>query len=241
MEKDKKILLVIVGILMLVATSLGILAIWKSKDNPTLKSDAVKFKEEYEFLNGQVNEDVKMNYPLVSLSEDNPFIYKTDDEVVKILENGTGVIYFGFSSCPWCRSMVPSLLKAAESTNLSEIIYVDIKNIRDKLSLDDNNQIVVEDEGTNGYKEILKQMDEVLEPYILTNKDGKKVPTNEKRLYAPTVVTVKNGKIMDIHVDTVSSQKSGYNPLTEKEQEKLFQIYQKMILKLLDSSCDESC
>ena len=75
----------------------------------------------------------------------------------------------------------------------------------------------------------------------MTGKDGKKIDTLEKRLYAPTVVSVKDGKILSIHVDTVASQKSGYSPLSKEEEEELFAIYQKMILELLGSTCDESC
>lgn len=241
MEQDKKILLGIVAVLMIVAASLGTLAIWKQNENPIIKSDALTFKEEYELLNGEVNEKNKMTYPVVEISENNPIRYQTDDEIVKFLENGTGVVYFGFASCPWCRTALPLLLKASESTNLGEILYVDVKDIRDVLSLDDNNQVIVQKEGTNGYKEILKKLDGVLEPYYLTSKDNKKVDTKEKRLYAPTVITVKEGKVIDIHVDTVASQKSGYSPLDQKQQEELFNIYQKMFLHLLDSSCDEAC
>lgn len=241
MEQDKKILLVIVAGLMTLAAFLGMLAIRNKDGNVVLKSDAIRFKEEYELLNGQMNEDNKMNYPEVNVNEENPIVYKTDDEIVKLLENGTGVIYFGFSTCPWCRSMVPLMLKAADSTSLGEINYVDIKNIRDQLTLSENDQVVVTNEGTKGYQEILKKLDSVLEPFYLTNSKGKKIDTKEKRLYAPTVITVKEGKILDIHVDTISSQKSGYQSLSEKEQEELFLIYQNMFLKLLDSSCDETC
>lgn len=241
MDQDKRILLVIVAGLMTLALILGVLAVRNKDENEVLKSDAARFKEEYEALNGTMNDNNKMNYPIVEVNEDNPIVYKTDDEVVEFLENGTGIIYFGFSSCPWCRTMVPRLLKAAESTSLGEIIYVDIQHIRDTLTLDDNDQVVVSNEGTNGYKEILKKLDKVLEPYYLTNSKGKKIDTNEKRLYAPTVITVKNGEILDIHVDTLSTQKSGYQALTQKEEEELFGIYQKMILKMMDSSCDESC
>ena len=241
MNQDKKYLLVIVASLMTLAMILGVLAIQNQDENEVLKSDAIRFKEEYEALNGQMNEDNKMNYPMVEISNENPIVYKTDDEIVKFMEQGTGVIYFGFSSCPWCRTMIPLLLKAAESTSLGEINYVDIQHIRDRLTLDENDQIVVTDEGTNGYQEILKKLDSVLEPYYLTNSKGKKIDTKEKRLYAPTVITIKDGEILDIHVDTVVSQKNGYQALNEKEQEALFEIYQKMFLKLLDSSCDETC
>lgn len=242
MDKDKKVLLSIVAVLIVIAATFGGLAFRSNEESQNgKKSDGVRFKEEYEALNGSVNESNKMTYPTVEVSDENPIRYLSDDEAAERLKNGTGLFYFGFSSCPWCRTMIPILLKAAGNTNLGEVNYVDIKNIRDQLTLDDNDKVVVTDEGTNGYKEILKVLDSVLDPYYLKNKDGKNIDTKEKRLYAPTVVVVKEGKILDIHVDTVSTQKTGYTPLTEKEQEELYNIYQKMILKLLDSTCDESC
>ncbi len=241
MDQNKRILLFIVAGLMTLAMMLGVMAIRENEENPILPSDAMKFKEEYESLNGVMNENNKMNYPEVIVNEKNPIVYKTDDEIVSFLENGTGVIYFGFSDCPWCRSAVPMLLRAAESTNLGEINYVNIKEIRDELDLDDNDQVVVKKEGTRAYQEILKKLDEVLEPYYLTNKSQKKIDTKKTRLYAPTVITIREGKILDLHVDTVETQKSGYQTLSQKEQEELFQIYQNMFLELLNSSCDESC
>ncbi len=241
MEKDRKILMSIVVVIMCIASIFGGLSLKNQENKSSTLSDALKFKEEYESLNGSINEQNKMNYPVVEVKENNPIRYLSDDEAAEQLKNGTGLFYFGFSSCPWCRSMVPVLLEAASNTNLGEIYYVDIKNIRDQLTLDDNDKIVVRDEGTNGYKEILVALDSVLEPYYLKNKDGKNIDTKEKRLYAPTVVVVKEGKILDIHVDTVKSQENAYTPLNEKQKEELYNIYQKMILKLLNSTCDEAC
>ncbi len=241
MEKDKKILMSIVVVIMCIASIFGGLSLKNQENKSSTLSDALKFKEEYESLNGSINEQNKMNYPVVEVKENNPIRYLSDDEAAEQLKNGTGLFYFGFSSCPWCRSMVPVLLEAASNTNLGEIYYVDIKNIRDQLTLDDNDKIVVRDEGTNGYKEILVALDSVLEPYYLKNKDGKNIDTKEKRLYAPTVVVVKEGKILDIHVDTVKSQENAYTPLNEKQKEELYNIYQIMILKLLNSTCDEAC
>ncbi|MCI8394279.1 MAG: hypothetical protein HFH86_02205 [Bacilli bacterium] len=241
MDKDKKILLWIIGSLILFALILGGLAYFSPQERSFLLNDAQKFKQEYEALNHQINESNKMNYPLVAIKEENPIVYKTDDEVAEFLEDGTGILYFGFSSCPWCRTMVPYLLQAADNTNLGEIIYVDIKNIRTEFTLDENDTVIVTKEGTNGYHGILKKLDSVLEPYYLTNKKNKKIDTFEKRLFAPTVIALKKGKVVDIHVDTVDTQKSGYTELTKEESEKLVQIYQKMMLKLIDSTCDESC
>lgn len=241
MMQDRKMFIVIMVGLMAIASGLSVLAFWDRNERMLMKSDGYRFKEEYESYNGKMNESNKTTYPTVELDENNPYVYKTDDEIASFLEDGTGLIYFGYSTCPWCRSAVPILTKAASSTNLAEILYVDIKNIRDTLALDDKDAVIVKEEGTNGYREILKKLDPVLEKYYLENKKGKKIDTKEKRLYAPTVITIKDGKILDIHVDTVKTQKSGYDILTEKEQEELFEIYQKMIIKLQNTTCDESC
>lgn len=42
--------------------------------------------------------------------------------------------------------------------------------------------------------------------------------TGVKRLYAPTVVGVKDGKVVGIHVATVESQTNPYEVLTDKQK-----------------------
>ena len=54
MEKNQKILLAIIGVLIIVATVIGFLAFQKQKNKPVEKLN--KFKEEYESLNGVVND-----------------------------------------------------------------------------------------------------------------------------------------------------------------------------------------
>ena len=54
-----------------------------------------------------------------------------------------------------------------------------------------------------------------------------------KRLYFPTVVFVKNGKIVDIHVSTLPSHTKERKKLTEKQSKELEQIYEKAINKII--------
>ena len=51
--------------------------------------------------------------------------YLTEKEAVKLLEKGTGIIYFGFSGCPWCRNLVPILTDLAEELE-EPVYYLDI-------------------------------------------------------------------------------------------------------------------
>ena len=53
--------------------------------------------------------------------------------------------------------------------------------------------------------------------------------TGVKRLYAPTVVGVKEGKVVGIHVATVESQTNPYEVLSDKQKDELKSVYKKMI------------
>ena len=86
-------------------------------------TDAQKFKKEYEALNGQSNY-AGVLHKTIEISENNPMIYATDEEVITMLESGTGIIYFGFPDCPWCRAALPVLLEAAEEELMTKVFQV---------------------------------------------------------------------------------------------------------------------
>ena len=69
------------------------------------------------------------DYTLVG--EDNVFIYKNIEDIKDILEHGTGVVFFGFSSCPWCQQYAVYLNETAKSVGLDKIYYYDIKEDRE--------------------------------------------------------------------------------------------------------------
>ena len=179
------------------------------------KSSAAKFKKEYESLNGKTAQSGK-TIREVSIPDDNPIVYQTADEIVSRMENGeTFVVYFGFASCPWCRSMVEQLIKSAKDNNVSTIYYVDIYKIRDKYEVDDSDKLTRTEEGTDGYNELINLLGDVLDDYTLTTESGEKVEVNEKRIYAPNVVAVVNGSAIEM-VDGISSDlKDPYDKLTE--------------------------
>ena len=162
-------------------------------------------------------------------------------KIIEILEGKTGLIYFGFPECPWCRSILPVLEEAAIENKVAEIAYLNIENIRDVLELDENEKIVTTKEGSNNYYRILKLLDDYLEEYTLTDEEGNEIKTGEKRLYAPTVVAVSNGKIVGFHSGSIETQKNGYEPLTAKEKEELKKIYTDMIEKMSEGTCNEGC
>ena len=165
-------------------------------------TDAKKFKAEYESINGQeIKEGIVARS--VSIDDNNPIRYaKASDIVSKMDNNESFVVYFGFDTCPWCRSIIESLINTAKDNNVSTIYYVDVKNIRDVYSLNDKNEAVRTTEGTEGYYELLKRLDSVLDDYSPLTYDKKikkkkvtvEVPVNEKRIYAPNIVLVREGK-----------------------------------------------
>ena len=196
----------ILGVILLV------LFIW-STGAFSKNSDATKFYSEY----GSVS-DIK---------ENNLYKYASKEQVLNILDHDTCVIYFVYSTCTWCKSMVSVLNDAAREAEVKEINYYDIKNDRDELVLNENNEIITEKQGTAFYRELLKELDDVLSPYLLKDSEGKEVDTEEKRIYVPLVVFVKEGEAVFAHQNTIESQDDPMKKLTKKEEEELKAIYKK--------------
>lgn len=165
-----------------------------------LKSDGEKFKAEYEALN---NENVNIN-----ISKNNPIKYVTLDEVFDIIQNKTGVIYFGFPGCPWCRNMIPVLFEVAKNNNIDTIYYFNPRNVKKS----DNDEY-------NKLKEILNE-------YLFEDENGQKV------LYVPDVYFIKDGKIVGHHLGTVDSQEDPTISLTEEEKNELLDIFNELFEKI---------
>lgn len=196
------------------------------------ETDAIRFKEEYEALNDKKDSNEYIN---VDIDKENPIVYADAEEVIDLIKNDTAVIYFGFPECPWCRNAIPVLLDAAKELGIEKIYYYNALSIRDKKSLDENGDIVVEDEGTKEYEELV----ELLYDY-LTIYDGLNDNTI-KRLYFPTVLFVKDGEVIGLHISTVETQENPYNELTKEQYEELKTIYYDYLNKTFEIFCDEAC
>ena len=192
---NKKKLMVVIDIL-LGAILVGIMTFGIYQ---YLKSDGEKFKAEYEALN---NENININ-----ISKNNPIKYVTLDEVFDIIQNKTGVIYFGFPGCPWCRNMIPVLFEAAKNNNIDTIYYFNPRNVKKS----DNDEY-------NKLKEILNE-------YLSEDENGQKV------LYVPDVYFIKDGKVGH-HLGTVDSQEEPTISLTEEEKNELLDIFNELFEKI---------
>ena len=188
-------------------------------------------------LNGTTSVSDK-EYLEVDVDKNNVMKYTSIDKIIDIIKNGTGVIYLGYPECPWSRNAVPALLEVSESTSIDTIYYLNMKDVKDE-DLDSDGNIITEKEGVKGYDELLAALDSILDDSTLTKEDGTTVTADEKRVYVPLVVFVKDGKIVDYYADTVESQRDPYVALT-KEKNELINIYKEGILKVTgDSSCNE--
>lgn len=238
MEKKNKIFC---GITIFCALLVAGICTWvvfneKKEDEKTvIKNDTLKFKSEYEKLNEVLYEKVNKKYPAILVDVDSNIYYKSDAEIVEIMKNEKALIYFGFSECPWCRSMIETLLKSAND-NDQKVYYVNIKNIRNTYEYVDK-KIVETKKGNDSYYEILNILGDNLQKYYVTDSKNKKHNTKKTRLYAPTVVGINKGNIIGFHEVTVESQKDPFIKLNQAEQKELYDIYNQMIKNLQNNLC----
>lgn len=185
------------------------------------KNDAIKFKEEYESFNDKSNDYFK--YRNLSIDENNPFVFATDKEIVEKLENKeTFIAYFGDPQCPWCRSVIEQAIKSAKANGIDKIYYVRFWDgfheelIRDVYELDENNNPVLKQAGSESYPKLLEYLDDVLNEYTLKDKDGKAINVNEKRIFLPNFIAVTSGEAKEL-VEGISEKQTEFNgELTEE-------------------------
>lgn len=198
MESSKKNVYIIFGIIAVLILIISLIFLFK-KDK---MSDAKRFAKEYDFT---VN---------------NVFVYRNLDEINKILENGTGVVYLGFPECPWCRGYIPYLNEVAINEHLDKIYYFNILNDRK------NN--------TSGYKKTAQ----LLNDYLKYDNEG------NKRIYVPAVIAVNNGKIVGFD-DESSFDTKGYETPEEywknEDLDGLKKRLSDMIKASFPSYCTSGC
>lgn len=213
--------------------------------NKILDKDAIKFKEEYENLNGKINENSKNKYRTVKIDSKNKIIYSSAKEVLKMMEEKKSfVVYFGFDSCPWCRSVVENVSKISKELD-ENIYYVDVKEIRDVCELDDENKVKLTKEGDKNYLKLIKKLDSVLKEYTLTTDDDNDVKVGEKRIYAPNVVSIIDGSAKELTTGISDKQTDGYMTITDEMKQESYKKIKKVVQEVVtyNSTCnlDKAC
>lgn len=198
------------------------------------KTPSDPFITEYESLNGTVNE-AGMSYLEVDIPEEHRFVMADEETILDIFEGGSGVIYFGFPECPWCRSALSVMQDAAKGVSLGRIHYMNVSEIRNELSLDDEGNIVVEKEGSDFYTQVLNYLGDHAPLY-----PGLEA-TNERRILVPLVVSVVEGEITFIHSGTVETHTNPYEPMDTESYESLLDIYKEGFLTVTSCSIEVVC
>lgn len=226
--KNKNIKIILIIILLL-----GVGYVYKEyftkEDN---SKDALRFKEEYEELNGTIRESDDAKYNSVKIPRHNPIKYITVKEAVEIIQKETGVIYFGANWCPWCRNAIEVLIDVAKQKKEKKIYYLDMDKVRNTWELVNGNLNKVTNE-EEGYYDLLKALDSILgdQTYTLTDEFGNIHDTGEKRIYMPLIIGVKNGKILKNHTGTITlkEEQTKYDKLTKEQKQDLKKIYSELI------------
>ena len=204
MMKNKKIILISSIVFILLITLLVLFLVFKkNKINKNIDEEKIKFAEEYK------------------TTKDNVFTYRTIEEINKILKNGTGLIFLGFSKCPWCRGYVPIINEVAKKEGLEKIYYFNIYEDRK------NN--------TEEYQEMVK----LLKGFLRYDDEG------NERIYAPSLIAVKNGKILEFD-DTRYWDNKKYDSAEEFWQSADLKPMKEKITKMINevnekSACTADC
>ncbi len=236
----KKILIVILFVVVVVAAGFGIYLCSDKKDS--VETDAMKFKREYEALNGETAYGDSV-YQTLDLDENNKVNYADLNEAVEFLEEGTGIIYFGFPNCPWCRGILPTLLDVVQESKLDKILYVDMTEKRDTFVVEDKKAVKTKDASEEYYK-LLDILDEYLDEYTVKEEGSEKeYKTGEKRMYVPLVAVVKDGVVKEAVTSPVKLEKNqtAFDALSKKQIEDLEKLFKEMIKKTEDAVCDGHC
>lgn len=161
----------------------------------SLRSDALKFRDDYMLYNFATysnNKQIKVNIPTK-----NNVKYLKGNLVIPTLKKTTGIFYFGYNSCPWCRNVVETVVEVATENNLP-LYYIDTQSL--------NNTD-------------LKNIISYLNKYLRTSD------SNEKRLYVPDVYFVKDGTIINHHIGSIENLKNPFNKLKGQDKANLKKIY----------------
>lgn len=152
-----------------------------------------------------------------SISEDNPFEYATIDEVLDIIKNKSGIIFFGNSDCEWCIESASILNDALNYKNIEKVYYYNPKDIREK--------------NTKKYQELVELLGDNLE----------KDENGESYLYLPDVYFIKNGKVIGHNNDTATMSGNIDEALTEENKKKLRKAYLELISEYNTGECTNNC
>lgn len=192
--KNKGIIITMGIIIVILIGVIIFLLVGNNKEEETVLSDAARFSQEYTLVD-----------------KNNKFVYSDIDEIIDILEDGTGIVYLGFPECKWCQQYVVYLNEVAKDRGISKIYYYNIREDREK--------------NTKDYQKIVS----LLKEYLEEDEDG------NPRVYVPAVTFMSNGKILGFDDETAYDTK-GYDDPSEYWTDKTVENLKDRLNSYLDKS-----
>lgn len=191
MKKGKKKWIFITLASILVIFIIGVIVI--------LTNDELRFKFEYGMINYipyENGEKIVIDIPF-----NNGIKYLEGDEIIDTFRNETGIIYLGYSSCPWCRNIIEPLIEVAKENDIDTIYYVNVYHEK--------------------FDSIKDELKEILNDYLRVDEE-----TNQKVFATPDVYFIKDGEIKTHHISTVKSYRNPYRGMNDEQIKELKAIYQ---------------
>lgn len=165
------------------------------------QNDNLRFKYEYEMYNYvSFSNGKKIS---VDIDRNNNIKYITGKDILNKLDNEEPtIIYFGYPYCPWCRSVISTLVDIVIENKISNFYYVDVNSV---------------DSST------ISKLKIKLDDYLDYNEEG------VKTLYVPDIYFIKDGDIKFHHVSNVEGYKDPFREMTDNQVKDLENIYQEGI------------
>lgn len=132
-----------------------------------------------------------------------------EDALDYFRQGKSGVLFFGFTSCPWCKQARPILKKVSAETGVP-VYYIKVRDEDGNLTYSDEQR---------------EELSQYIGDYMSVNKDQ----DNKLWLYVPLVINVKDGKAVDGHEGTLKGHNAEKEKLTAKQKKKLKKIYKRVL------------
>ncbi len=197
----------------------------------TKSTDAKRFKQEYTYYNGKKSSD-GYKFQKLKISSKNKVKYISISESIDIINEGTGLIYYGAPDNPSCRGLIETLLESVDNSHLESLLYVDMTAKKSEYIIEDD-EIVKKTQADEDYYRLLDLLEEYLDDYTIEDDSGMKYDTGEKVLNEPLIVAVKEGTIMRVFSGIeLNENQSNSDALTDLQISELEVVFDDMISKL---------
>lgn len=135
-----------------------------------------------------INEDAINFSELYDIESDNIFRKISAKGAIDLIKNKTGIIYIGYNTCPWCKTIVPLLNEVAKEDNINTIYYLDdFYSMRPDKNENPTNELE--------YNELVS----LLGSNIVDMSDDE---NSYDIIRVPLILFIKDGGIVDYHKGT---------------------------------------